>query len=106
MNQLSGTVTDKKGRTLVTALFDMINEPDYDKDALLIDYNVTPYRRNLLQSVVDGYKQLALAELVAQYPELDDEISGLLEIDAKLKAGVMPEQDAFDNRDARIELPQ
>jgi hypothetical protein len=106
LNQLSGTVTDKKGRTLVTALFDMINEPDYDKDALLIDYNVTPYRRNLLQSVVDGYKQLALAELVAQYPELDDEISGLLEIDAKLKAGVMPEQDAFDNRDARIELPQ
>jgi hypothetical protein len=106
LNQLTGTVTDKKGRTLVTALFDMINEPDYDKDALLIDYNVTPYRRNLLQSVVDGYKQLALAELIAQYPELDGEISGLLEIDAMLKAGVMPDQGAFDNRDARIELPQ
>jgi hypothetical protein len=55
---------------------------------------------------VNGYKELALAELVAQYPELNGEINGLLQTDAMLKAGIMPDQGSFENRDARIELPQ
>ena len=105
LNQLTGSVTIG-GDTLMTSLHKMINEPEYDREAQRIDYNVTPFRRNLLQSVIQSYKDEALAELVSQYPELENEINKLMEVDAMLKAGVMPDEAGFANRNGRLELPQ
>jgi hypothetical protein len=105
LNQLTGT-TKIGGDTLMTALHKVINDPVYDKEAARIDYNVTPFRRNLLQSVVQSFKSKALEDLVTQYPELKDEINKLMEVDAMLKAGVMPDDAGFANRNGRLELPE
>lgn len=102
MNRLTGTVKDRNGRTLIEAMYDVIQSPIFDKEGKRQPYGVSDFRRSLLNNELNKFKGLALGELIKKLPHLEDTLRKDAEVEAELLQGNMPQN--YERLDERLEF--
>ena len=95
LNKKMGTVK-YKDKTLLQTLSREIDSKFYDKDAIKQPYGISDFRRNYLNEWINGFKELAIAEIMKENPSIINDINKAAEIESTLDSGDPVSNDAVD----------